>query len=108
MDGEGNPDTEIIQCEAPDGYVDNALDCDDTTRAVRTSAPDACDGLDNDCDGIVDNNCVSDDTDDEDGKGAAGSSTSFNVSVATAHSRRCPPGRSVGGATSDRPTVSIA
>jgi len=76
MDGEGNPDTEIIQCEAPDGYVDNALDCDDTTRAVRTSAPDACDGLDNDCDGIVDNNCVSDDTDDEDGKGAAGSSTS--------------------------------
>jgi len=63
-DGEGNPTTEVTQCDPPEGFVDNNRDCDDNNRAVRTSAPDACDGLDNDCDGIVDNDCIGvDDTD---------------------------------------------
>ena len=57
-DGEGNGATLVIECEGPDGFVDNDRDCDDTNRGVRTSAPDACDGLDNDCDGIVDNDCA--------------------------------------------------
>jgi uncharacterized protein (TIGR03382 family) len=69
-DGEGNPDTEVISCDQPDGYVGNDLDCDDTTRGVRSSAPDACDGLDNDCDGIIDNDC--DNSEDTDAEGGAG------------------------------------
>ncbi len=43
-----------------DGYVGNApqgdplLDCDDANAAINPDADDICDGLDNDCDGIVD------------------------------------------------------
>ncbi|MBK9369173.1 MAG: putative metal-binding motif-containing protein [Deltaproteobacteria bacterium] len=36
-----------------DGY-DETVDCDDAQSAVNPSAPELCDGLDNDCDGVVD------------------------------------------------------
>ncbi|MBT8253501.1 MAG: putative metal-binding motif-containing protein, partial [Bacteroidia bacterium] len=41
-----------------DGYVDVAFegdDCDDTNASVNPGAFEECDGLDNDCDGLVDN-----------------------------------------------------
>ncbi len=81
-DGEGNPSTEVIHCDPPDGFVDNNLDCDDTNRGVRTSAPDVCDGIDNDCDGVIDPNCETLDTDaatdpaDDDDPGSNASSCS--------------------------------
>ena len=47
-----------------------AGDCDDADPTVASSAPESCDGLDNDCDGVVDNNVLADA--DGDGFDAAG------------------------------------
>jgi hypothetical protein len=33
-DGLGNLEVSIIACEQPDGYIDNALDCDDTDESI--------------------------------------------------------------------------
>ena len=38
----------------PLGYVLDNTDCDDTRSDVYPNAPEICDGLDNDCDGQVD------------------------------------------------------
>ena len=51
-DAEGSPTT---SCEQPTGTVDNALDCDDSEHNARPDGVERCgDGLDNDCDGEVD------------------------------------------------------
>ncbi len=39
---------------APEGYSSVNTDCDDTTWAARPGVVELCDGLDNDCDGVVD------------------------------------------------------
>jgi hypothetical protein len=41
-------------CEAPPGYVGNADDCDDTDGMPIPIETETCDGDDNDCDGLVD------------------------------------------------------
>ena len=38
----------------PDGTENRGLDCDDTRTNVNPMAPDFCDGVDNNCDGAVD------------------------------------------------------
>ena len=53
-DGFGNGAYPQSACEAPAGYADNGLDCDDGEAAVYPDAPEACDSLDNDCDGETD------------------------------------------------------
>ncbi|MBN2799316.1 MAG: hypothetical protein JXX28_09240 [Deltaproteobacteria bacterium] len=50
----GDPLAEVIGCEAPQGYVDDHSDCDDTAPSTRPGAVELCDGADNDCDGSVD------------------------------------------------------
>jgi Rhs family protein len=37
-----------------DGFTENTGDCDDTNNSVFPGAPELCDGLDNDCNGQVD------------------------------------------------------
>lgn len=59
-DGYGNPAVSQLACSQPSGYVLNNNDCDDTRSSVHPGAPEICDGLDNDCDGIVDGIEVSD------------------------------------------------
>ena len=39
-----------------DGYS-AAVDCDDHDASVHPGAPEHCDGLDNDCDGVIDEGC---------------------------------------------------
>ncbi|MCB9764212.1 MAG: putative metal-binding motif-containing protein [Alphaproteobacteria bacterium] len=53
-DGEGATRLTLTQCDQPTGYVSNTDDCDDTDAAINTSAAEVCDGVDNDCDGLVD------------------------------------------------------
>jgi hypothetical protein len=53
-DGYGDLGTAIATCNPPTGYVLDASDCDDTRATVYPGAPEVCDGLDNDCDGVVD------------------------------------------------------
>ena len=50
-DGFGDPDAASSTCAGlPDGFVENADDCDDTDPAVRPGAIEDCNGIDDDCD----------------------------------------------------------
>ena len=61
-DGYGNPDLFVVACEAPEAFVDNALDCDDTEELAWIGGTERCDGADNDCDGSIDVGAVDADT----------------------------------------------
>ncbi|MFN7145852.1 MAG: MopE-related protein, partial [Myxococcota bacterium] len=51
-DGHGDPGASLSACDAPDGYVDAATDCDDTDATAHPGGEDvAGDGVDQDCDG---------------------------------------------------------
>ena len=57
-DGVGASEQRIEHCEPPAGYVAADGDCDDTDASVHPGAPELCDGLDNDCDGALDEDLV--------------------------------------------------
>lgn len=53
-DGYGEEGDALASCTAIEGRVGLGTDCDDTSADIRPSAQEVCDGLDNDCDGVVD------------------------------------------------------
>ncbi len=53
-DGWGSDRYTLEQCEQPSGYVANTDDCDDTEAEVNPDATEVCNGVDDDCDGAVD------------------------------------------------------
>ncbi|WP_459213107.1 DUF6443 domain-containing protein [Aquimarina rhabdastrellae] len=59
-DGYGDPNAQgpFSICHIPNGYVANALDCDDSNASLHPNASDVCDGIDNDCDGQIDEDYV--------------------------------------------------
>ena len=56
-DGYGDPTTETQACDA-DGQVADSSDCDDTDPAINVAADEVCDGVDNNCDGDIDDDAI--------------------------------------------------
>jgi gliding motility-associated-like protein len=54
-DGYGNMYMEEYYCELQPGYVDNPGDCDDSNSNIYLGSSEICNGLDDDCDGELDN-----------------------------------------------------
>ena len=54
-DGFGTGSGTIAACVQPEGYTDNIDDCDDTAALINPDATEYCDGIDNNCDGEIDN-----------------------------------------------------
>jgi hypothetical protein len=52
-DGDGFGDQVVLACEG-DGLSTEGGDCDDADELTYPGAPEVCDGVDNDCDGVVD------------------------------------------------------
>ena len=50
-----------------DGYCAGTEDCNDTNPAIHPGSTETCDGQDNDCDGVIDEDCSA--CTDEDGDG---------------------------------------
>jgi len=73
-DGFGDPAAAIASCAQPDGAVSDDQDCDDADAAVFPGAAEVCDGVDQDCDGVVDDGATDATTwyidDDDDGYGS--------------------------------------
>ncbi|MFM9057499.1 MAG: HYR domain-containing protein, partial [Bacteroidota bacterium] len=55
-DGYGNVSVSQAACTQPSGYVSNATDCDDSNAAVSPAGTEVCNGIDDDCDGAIDDN----------------------------------------------------
>ena len=88
-DGYGDAASPYEACELPPGYSADATDCDDDDNDTYPGAEELCDGLDNDCDGEIDEDwavdgdgdgvydcmdpCPEDELDDRDGDGACDS-----------------------------------
>ena len=53
-DGYGLSSDSMSTCEAPSGYVADDTDCDDGDAMINPIASEMCDGVDNDCDGDID------------------------------------------------------
>jgi len=56
-DGYGNPEASTSTCNQPASYVIDNTDCDDNKILVYPGAQEVCNGLDNSCNGEVDDGC---------------------------------------------------
>src|SRR6056297_1674208 len=75
-DGFGDASVPTEACSPPDGFVADNTDCDDTQASVYLGAPELCDGLDNNCDGQVDEGVLNVYYADTDGDGFGDASVS--------------------------------
>lgn len=57
-DGYGVWEHAVVQCSAPAGYVANSDDCADDDDAVFPGAPEFCDRIDQNCNGLIDDEAV--------------------------------------------------
>ncbi|APR77441.1 Type IV fimbrial biogenesis protein PilY1 [Minicystis rosea] len=53
-DGFGNPSVTTQACTQPTGYVTNNTDCNDSNNAVKPGATETCNGVDDNCNGTID------------------------------------------------------
>jgi hypothetical protein len=58
IDGFGSLNTMQNTCSQPLGYVTNSLDCNDSSFCINASAVEVCNGIDDDCNGQIDNGIV--------------------------------------------------
>jgi len=64
-DGFGDAANTAIACDAPTGYVNNKADCNDADKNIHPDASEICDGLDNNCNTKIDDNCTPSGIEDE-------------------------------------------
>ena len=57
-DDYGNVNEVLVQCTQPFDYILVAGDCDDTRDEAYPGADELCNGLDEDCDGTIDENTI--------------------------------------------------
>jgi len=59
VDGDdyGVPEDSVTACATPDGYADLDTDCDDTDDHIRPGAYELCNEIDDDCNGLIDDDC---------------------------------------------------
>ena len=58
-DGYGNPNSSILACNAPGGYVGNGSDCNDANVAIHPGAIEICgNAIDDNCNGQTDEGCT--------------------------------------------------
>lgn len=84
-DGYGNPQVQLSQDTAPDGYVSQSNDCNDDNADINPGAAEIADELDNNCNGEVDEGFTAQDwfrDADNDGFGDANDSQSAIVAPA--------------------------
>ncbi|HZH30866.1 MAG TPA: putative metal-binding motif-containing protein [Pyrinomonadaceae bacterium] len=62
-DGYGDAGDRAQSCNAPAGYISTAGDCNDNNAAVNPGATEICNGIDDNCDGVVDENFTNTDGD---------------------------------------------
>jgi predicted outer membrane repeat protein len=53
-DGFGSITEQSLACSVEEGFTTEAGDCDDATDRIYPGAPETCDGVDNDCNGLAD------------------------------------------------------
>ncbi|MEC7987530.1 MAG: MopE-related protein [Myxococcota bacterium] len=58
-DGYGDLNTEVSSCSAPSGYVADSSDCNDNNDSIHPAADETCDGVDENCNGDIDDNPIS-------------------------------------------------
>jgi len=68
-DGYGDPDSGTSSASAPEGWVEDATDCDDGDASIHPGAAESCNGLDDDCDGEIDEDLATTWYEDADGDG---------------------------------------
>ncbi len=82
-DGHGDPDDTRTACAAPgEGWVAGSDDCDDTDADAFPGADDACDAIDQDCDGVARERCPAEE--EPEGCGCATGSPGGVIAVALA------------------------
>ena len=53
-DGFGDPTDSTAACTQPTGRIPNHSDCDDTDHLIHPGVDEVCDGVDNNCEGTID------------------------------------------------------
>lgn len=62
-DGYGLSSDTVLACERPANYAPIGGDCDDGLASVHPGGPELCNGIDDDCNGLVDENGLGVDSD---------------------------------------------